>query len=244
MHQWLKSNLSAVASAAVFAVYAAGYAKTRTAAARFANESNDRSASAQRPPLADTAPAQAAVVAPAPAQTPVPAAAAAATATTTIPPLKRTATAPAVADSQSKPTPAVRAETATVPIRVDTTAATVPKTPVATAPPMTPPAMPTTIPADTGQPGAKERAGWKDGTYTGYGTSRHGDIEATIVVQNGKISSASISQCLTRYSCSWISQLPSQVVTRQSADVDYVSGATQSSNAFYYAIVEALNKAK
>jgi len=38
--------------------------------------------------------------------------------------------------------------------------------------------------------------------------------------------------------------LPPQVVTRQSAEVDYVSGATQSSNAFYYAIVEALSKAK
>jgi uncharacterized protein with FMN-binding domain len=34
------------------------------------------------------------------------------------------------------------------------------------------------------------------------------------------------------------------VVKRQSADVDYVSGATQSTDAFYYAIVEALSKAK
>ena len=31
---------------------------------------------------------------------------------------------------------------------------------------------------------------------------------------------------------------------RQSPEVDYVSGATQSVNAFYYAVVEALNKAK
>ena len=38
--------------------------------------------------------------------------------------------------------------------------------------------------------------------------------------------------------------LPPQVVTRQSAEVDYVSGATQSTNAFYYGIVEALAKAK
>ena len=34
------------------------------------------------------------------------------------------------------------------------------------------------------------------------------------------------------------------VVSRQSADVDYVSGATQSTNAFYYAVLEALSKAK
>lgn len=38
--------------------------------------------------------------------------------------------------------------------------------------------------------------------------------------------------------------LPGQVTTRQSPDVDYVSGATQSSNAFYYAVVDALLKAK
>jgi uncharacterized protein with FMN-binding domain len=61
-------------------------------------------------------------------------------------------------------------------------------------------------------------------------------------------------QCLTRYSCSWISprtpgtgspefDLPGQVVTRQSAKVDYVSGATESSDAFFQAISQALSKA-
>jgi uncharacterized protein with FMN-binding domain len=34
------------------------------------------------------------------------------------------------------------------------------------------------------------------------------------------------------------------VLTRQSPDVDFVSGATESTNAFYYAVVQALNKAK
>ena len=34
------------------------------------------------------------------------------------------------------------------------------------------------------------------------------------------------------------------VAQRQSPEVDYVSGATQSTNAFYYAVVEALSKAK
>ena len=57
-------------------------------------------------------------------------------------------------------------------------------------------------------------------------------------------SSASIAQCWTRYSCSWVSHLPGQVVSRQSPDVDYVTGATQSANAFYWAIIDALSKAK
>jgi len=64
------------------------------------------------------------------------------------------------------------------------------------------------------------------------------------VIEHGKIASAQISQCLTRYSCSVIARIIPQVAERQSPDVDYVSGATQSANAFYYAVVEALGKAK
>ena len=93
-------------------------------------------------------------------------------------------------------------------------------------------------------PTVAPQAHYKDGTYSGWGTSRHGDIQATVVVEGGRIASAAIAQCLTRYSCSWISLLPPQVVSRQSAEVDYVSGATQSTDAFYYAILEALSKAK
>lgn len=84
----------------------------------------------------------------------------------------------------------------------------------------------------------------KDGLYFGWGTSRHGDIQAGVEIKGGKIASAFISECLTQYSCSWIANLPGQVVTRQSSEVDYVSGATHSANAFYYAVVDALKKAK
>jgi uncharacterized protein with FMN-binding domain len=85
---------------------------------------------------------------------------------------------------------------------------------------------------------------WKDGTYTGWGYSRHGNIEASVVIEGGRIASAIISQCRTRYSCSVIDRLPPQVALRQSPDVDYVSGATQSADAFYGAVVAALGKAK
>jgi len=84
----------------------------------------------------------------------------------------------------------------------------------------------------------------KDGVYYGWGTSRHGDIQASVEIENGRIIGAYISQCLTQYSCSWISALPPEVTARQSAEVDYVSGATQSSNAFYYAVMDALKKAR
>jgi uncharacterized protein with FMN-binding domain len=85
---------------------------------------------------------------------------------------------------------------------------------------------------------------YRDGTYSGWGTSRHGDIQASVEILGGRITAATITQCLTRYSCSWISALPPQVLARQSAEVDYVSGATQSANAFYQAVVEALSKAR
>jgi uncharacterized protein with FMN-binding domain len=93
-------------------------------------------------------------------------------------------------------------------------------------------------------PPATTKSLYRDGSYSGWGSSRHGDIEATVVIADGRIASAAITRCLTRYSCSWIAHLPGQVVSRQGADVDYVSGATQSTDAFYYAVVDALSKAK
>jgi len=85
---------------------------------------------------------------------------------------------------------------------------------------------------------------WKDGTFSGWGFSRHGNIEATVVIEAGRIARAFISQCRTRYSCGVIDMLPLQVIDRQGPDVDYVSGATQSADAFYEAVAAALAKAK
>ncbi len=86
--------------------------------------------------------------------------------------------------------------------------------------------------------------GWKDGTYLGWGSCRHGDLQASVVILHGRIVFASISKCLTRYSKNVIARLPGQVVARQSADVDQVSRATESSDAFYDAVTAALVQAK
>jgi uncharacterized protein with FMN-binding domain len=85
---------------------------------------------------------------------------------------------------------------------------------------------------------------WKNGTFIGWGFSRHGNIEATVVIEGGRVARAFISQCRTRYSCGVIGTLPPQVVERQGPDVDYVSGATESADAFYEAVTAALAKAK
>jgi uncharacterized protein with FMN-binding domain len=84
----------------------------------------------------------------------------------------------------------------------------------------------------------------KDGTYLGWGSCRHGDLQASVVIERGRIVAAAISQCFTRYSKNVIAQLPGQVVARQSADVDQISRATESSDAFYQAVTAALAKAK
>ncbi len=98
--------------------------------------------------------------------------------------------------------------------------------------------------ASTPTPAAKATSGYTDGTFTGTGTSRHGNIEVSVVIQGGKITSAQITSCQTRYPCSKVAALPGQVVTRQSASVSYVSGSTDSSKAFAGAVAAALAKAK
>ena len=103
-----------------------------------------------------------------------------------------------------------------------------------------PTAIPTVAPTAAAAQAATGK--YKDGSYVGLGRSRHGNIEATVVVQGGKIVSAKISQCLTRYPCSMIAALPGEVVAQQSAAVDFVSGATDSSTAFQQAVANALAK--
>lgn len=105
-------------------------------------------------------------------------------------------------------------------------------------------AQPTARATSTPTPAAAASASYKDGTYVGVGTSRHGSIQATVQVQNGKIVSAEITGCGTKYPCSKVSNLPGQVVARQTANVNYVSGATDSSRAYMGAVAAALAQAK
>jgi len=107
--------------------------------------------------------------------------------------------------------------------------------------PATPPGS---APAARATPTPLAQAGtYKDGTYTGVGSSRHGSVQATVVIESGQIRSAEITRCGTRYPCSQVARLVSEVVTRQSAPVDYVSGATDSSIAYRPAVASALAKA-
>lgn len=202
-NQKISNSLVTLSSAAILAVYVAGYQRTRAAEDEFEAQIARRKAPA---PLAAVAQTQALPAVP-------------------------DATPPPPRKARPRPAPAAAPKSASE------------------ATPQTPPA-----PSPAAAPAAQPRSQYKDGTYLGWGTSRHGDIQASVEIASGKITSAAIVQCLTRYSCSWISprtpgtgspefDLPGQVVTRQSAKVDYVSGATESSDAFFQAISQALSKA-
>jgi len=220
------NTLLALSSSAVLAVYAAGYVRTRAAADRFAQQTDAR----VRPLVVATRPA---VPAPA-ALTSI-----AAPAPVTVPPR---AGAERAHDRKSRQPHAAThgADAASLPLAPQH------EKPAAATTPGPPEASTTAPPAPAAPEGAVAPATprYKDGTYLGWGTSRHGDIQAQVIIEDGRIASATIAQCLTRYSCSVIAKLPPQVAERQSPEVDYVSGATQSADAFYYAVVDALSKAK
>lgn len=261
----LPTSLLSLGSAAVLSIYAAGYLRTQAAAEQFARDLDahrrpERSTgpSASVPPEAVTGlvtgvpPVAADATTPSAKSTTPPATVAitkasnahgatgAASDSALAPSVK-----PAAATSAAATSAAVSPSVSTAGAPASATAT--PATPAAVAPapvapaPVAAPAAPDAAPA---APPAPAHPAWQDGTYTGWGTSRHGDIEATVTIEHGRITGAAISRCLTRYSCSWIAHLQRQVVDRQSPEVDYVSGATQSTNAFYYAVVEALLKAK
>jgi uncharacterized protein with FMN-binding domain len=98
------------------------------------------------------------------------------------------------------------------------------------------------VPAGQTQTG-QTQVGYKDGTYVGKGTSRHGDIQATVVITGGQIVSARVTRCQTRYPCSDVDQLVQEVVSIQAAPVHHISGASDSSRAYKQAVVNALAQA-
>jgi uncharacterized protein with FMN-binding domain len=86
-------------------------------------------------------------------------------------------------------------------------------------------------------------AGFKDGTYAGLGTSRRGNVQVSLSIQSSRIASLTITGSTTEYPTRLIAGLPAQVVSRQSAQVDTVSGATFSTLAFRAAVQQALQSA-
>ena len=221
--QKISNNLVALSSAAILAVYAAGYHRTGSAADRFAAQTALPKAAAPIPP-GDLTP---------------------------IAPLSGVGATPAARPSLAPPVRAAHPSAASA--AVPNAAPATEPTRDSQATPSAPVAPITSSAATTHDPGAEPAAPveaisqvhYKDGTYLGWGYCNHGDLQVSVVVQGGQITSAVIAQCLTRYPCSRIAPtLPIQVLTRQSPEAyHFVSGATESSYAFYEAVAKALSNA-
>lgn len=260
--QKVANRLVMLSSAAVMAIYTAGYQRTRTAAEQF-----DVAAAQRRPVVPAPAPDVRSTEGPPPAAAEVVAAASAATASPV--PHAPTTMSPEAA-AADHPAPALAA---VAPGPTTNHIAAVPSPPAGQAPaeepivsgpegaaiaeavpvgnPVATPALPTSpstpaAPETAATPAAPAAilAQYKDGTYHAWGRSRHGDVYAFVVIEHGRIVHSGYDKCQTRWSCTLIDHLGPQVVVRQSAEVDWVSGATDSGNAFYWGVVEALAKAK
>jgi len=239
------NGLVAMSSAAVLAVYAAGYVRTRPAANRLAAQVYERPLMREAagtgaapevsvPPLAPNR----AAVAPTPAlpahsepkhtAAVTPATTASAAPASVAVPNQKTETVAAPAESAAP----VAAAAAVAPATADS-----PATAVATSQPQV------EAPAAPAPPPPPAPPVWKDGKYTAWGTCRHGDIQATVVIEGGRIKSAEITDCQTRYSCDVIETLPPKVITRQKNKFDAVGGATESAYAYYGAVYWALDQA-
>jgi uncharacterized protein with FMN-binding domain len=150
----------------------------------------------------------------------------------------RSAVAAATATtSTAAPTVAAASSPVAPPTTVPATSTPRPATPAprAVAPVVRPTASPTPTVAAT--------ARYKDGTFVGQGFSRHGDIQATVIVKGGQIVSANVTGCSTRYPCDLVVPLVDEVIQLQGPPVDGISRATDSSMAYYGAVQQALAKA-
>lgn len=105
----------------------------------------------------------------------------------------------------------------------------------------------TEIPTPTPKPSSK----YKDGIYTGNAADAfYGNIQVQATIQNGQITNVQFLQYPNDRSRSIeINQqadpmLAKEAIQTQSANVDIVSGATDSSQAFIQSLQSALDKAK
>lgn len=250
------NTLVALSSAAVMTVYTAGFMRTRAAAEKLEHITRERP-----PAIPSPGPVAAALTPSTPPMAPKPIpvdpgpAPAKATAVRTVSKAMPPAADPATKASDAKPdakpeavSPSAAAHTTPAPASPAPATSTPPAAPVvASGSPFAPASADVAPPPPPASPSAEVLLGafLKDGTYLGWGSSRHGDIQASVTLQYGRITAVSIAQCRTRYSCDVIAHLPAKVLKDQTPEkINNVSGATQSVDAFYYAVVDALKKAQ
>jgi len=116
-----------------------------------------------------------------------------------------------------------------------------------------------TAPSSTATPGATATSGatstpgslYKDGSYTGsVADAQWGVVQVKAIIQNGKITDVQFLQYPNDRSRSiYINsvadpQLTTEAIQAQNANVDIVTGATDSSEAFIQSLSDALSQAR
>jgi uncharacterized protein with FMN-binding domain len=137
--------------------------------------------------------------------------------------------------ASAKKTPKASTPTTPTAPAKTTQAATHPATHPATAPSSSAPpkAPPTTAPAKP------------SGNFTGPSeNTQYGPVQVQITVANGKISAANdVQQPEDSIGANAVSQLNSEVLTAQSANIQAVSGATYTSNGYIASLQQAVDRA-
>lgn len=92
---------------------------------------------------------------------------------------------------------------------------------------------------------------YKDGTYTGdVADAFYGNVQVQAVIQNGRITTVNFlqypsdRQTSIEINSQAMPYLQQEAIQAQSANVDIVSGATETSGAFIQSLQSALNQAK
>ena len=90
-----------------------------------------------------------------------------------------------------------------------------------------------------------EAGTWIDGTYTETAKGKKGDFEVMVIIQDRNITSVTIGDNTETPDKGGvaIAQLPDEIVSAQSYDVDAVSGATVTSDGIKDAVARCLEKA-
>lgn len=90
-----------------------------------------------------------------------------------------------------------------------------------------------------------EAGTWADGTYTETATGKKGNFEVTVIIKDGNIASVTVGDNKETPDKGGvaIAQLPDEIVSAQSYDVDAVTGATITSDGIKDAVARCLEKA-
>jgi len=86
---------------------------------------------------------------------------------------------------------------------------------------------------------------WKDGAFLGKAEGAHGDVDVQVTIGKGRIAKVEVLAQKEEAGVSDLAfqRIPAQIVTKQSTEVEAVSGASMTSKAIMAATQDALQKA-